>query len=96
MSRSRATQLKRASAACPASRPTSSTASDTSLWTGTTCRCPLGTCDLRLRPSPYCAKLYKKGIVQPSPICTHVPAEAEKEGTVAKAEELGSVGKVVS
>uniref|UniRef100_A0A0D3FM95 Uncharacterized protein n=1 Tax=Oryza barthii TaxID=65489 RepID=A0A0D3FM95_9ORYZ len=62
---------------------------------GTTCRCPLGTCDLRLRPSPCYAKLYKKGIIQPSPICTHVPAKAEKEGTVAKAEEFGSVGKVV-
>uniref|UniRef100_A0A0E0GRM7 Uncharacterized protein n=1 Tax=Oryza nivara TaxID=4536 RepID=A0A0E0GRM7_ORYNI len=92
----KATQLKRTSVACPASRPTSSTASGTSSWIGTTCRCPLGTCDLRLHPSPCCAKLYKKGIIQPSPICTHVPAEAEKEGTVAKAEEFGSVGKIVS
>uniref|UniRef100_A0A0E0D4D3 Uncharacterized protein n=1 Tax=Oryza meridionalis TaxID=40149 RepID=A0A0E0D4D3_9ORYZ len=85
----------RASAACPASRPTSSTASGTSSWTGTTCRRPLGTCNLCLPESPCCAKLYKKGIIQPTPICTHVPA-AEKEGTMAKAEELGSAGKVVS
>uniref|UniRef100_A0A0E0NZD2 Uncharacterized protein n=1 Tax=Oryza rufipogon TaxID=4529 RepID=A0A0E0NZD2_ORYRU len=52
--------------------------------------------DMPLPAWPCCAKLYKKGIIQPFPICTHVPAEAEKEGTVAKAEEFGSVGKVVS